>query len=69
MPSGNRSPRPSPRPLSGCRQLLGYALALCEARVHPERLERLLALARQMQDQDPHSKNWGNLSGAGAMRA
>ena len=50
-----------PRPTSGCRQLLGYALALCEARVHPERLERLLALARQMQDQDPHSKNWGNL--------
>ncbi len=50
-----------PRPTSGCRQLLGYALALCEARVHPERLERLLALVRQMQDQDPHSKNWGNL--------
>ena len=50
-----------PRPISGCHQLLGYALALCEARVHPERLERLFALTRQMQDQDPHSKNWGNL--------
>ena len=50
-----------PRPASGCRQLLGYALVLCEARVHPERLERLLVLARQMQDQDPHGKNWGNL--------
>ena len=50
-----------PRPTSGCRQLLGYALALCEARVHPERLERLFVLTRQMQDQDPHSKNWGNL--------
>ena len=50
-----------PRPSFGCRRFLGYALALCEARVHPERLERLLGLARQMQDQDPHSKNWGNL--------
>jgi hypothetical protein len=50
-----------PRPTSGCRQLLGYALALCEARVHPERLERLFALTLQMQDQDPKSKNWGNL--------
>ncbi|MGO9113501.1 MAG: hypothetical protein ACLP9L_30080 [Thermoguttaceae bacterium] len=50
-----------PRPTSGCRQLLGYALALCEARVQPERLERLFALTLQMQDQDAHSKNWGNL--------
>jgi hypothetical protein len=50
-----------PRPISGCRQLLGYALTLCEARVHPERLERLFTLVRQMQDQDPKSKNWGNL--------
>jgi hypothetical protein len=50
-----------PRPISGGRQLLGYALALCEARVHPERLERLLALVRQMQDRDPRSKTWGNL--------
>ena len=49
-----------PAPSSGCRQLFGYALALCEARVHPERIERLLALARRMQDHDPRSKNWGN---------
>jgi len=49
------------RPNSGCRPLLGYALTLCEARQHPERLERLLAVTRQMQDQDPRSKNWGNL--------
>ena len=49
-----------PRPTSGCRQLFGYLLTLCERRVHPERLERLLALLRQMQDQDPRSKNWGN---------
>ncbi|MEI8375578.1 MAG: hypothetical protein WCJ35_22380 [Planctomycetota bacterium] len=50
-----------PRPISGCRQLLGYALTLCEARIHPERLERLFALMRQMQDRDPSSKSWGNL--------
>jgi len=50
-----------PRPISGCRQLLGYALTLCEARLHPERLERLFALLRQMQDRDPHGKSWGNL--------
>ncbi len=49
-----------PRPISGCRQFLGYALALCEARLHPERLDRLFALTRQMQDQDAHDKNWGN---------
>ena len=41
--------------------MLGTALALGEARVHPERLERLFALTRQMQDRDPQSKNWGNL--------
>jgi len=49
-----------PRPTSGCRQIFGYILTLCEARVHPERLERLLTLARQMQERDPKSKNWGN---------
>jgi hypothetical protein len=49
------------RPTVTCRWLVGYALALCEAREHPERLERLLALVRQMQDQDPKSKQWGNL--------
>jgi hypothetical protein len=50
-----------PQSLSGCRQILGYCLTLCEARLHPERLERLLALAAQMQDRDPRSKTWGNL--------
>ena len=49
------------RPTLSSRWLVGYALTLCEAREHPERLERLLALARRMQDQDPHSKQWGNL--------
>jgi hypothetical protein len=50
-----------PRPTSGCRGLIGYALVLCEARIHPERLQRLFTLVRQMQDQDPKGKYWGNL--------
>ncbi len=49
------------RPTMSCRELLGYALTLCEARVHAERIGRLLALTRQMQDQDSRSKQWGNL--------
>ena len=49
-----------PRPISDCRQLLDYALMLCEARLHPERLTRVFALARQMQDRDPQAKTWGN---------
>jgi hypothetical protein len=32
------------------RTLLAYALALCEARQHPERLDRLFELAGEMQD-------------------
>ena len=44
-----------------CRWLVGYALTLCEARAHPERVQQLLALARRMQDQDPRDKDWGNL--------
>jgi hypothetical protein len=50
-----------PRPISGCRQLFAYALTLCEARSHPERLPRVLSLLQQMQDPDPQSKTWGNL--------
>jgi hypothetical protein len=50
-----------PRPSSSGRQLLAYALALCEVRRHPERLERLFALTRSMQDHDPKSAHWGNL--------
>ncbi len=49
------------RPTLTCRWLVGYALTLCEAREHPDRVKQLLALARRMQDQDPKSKNWGNL--------
>lgn len=42
------------------RWLFGYALALCEARVHPERLERIFSLAQTMQDRDPKSRQYGN---------
>ena len=42
------------------RALFAYALALCEARQHPERLDRLFALAAQMQDRDPQSRGYGN---------
>jgi hypothetical protein len=49
------------RPTLSSRWLAGYALTLCEAKEHPERVERLLALARRMQDQDSKSKLWGNL--------
>ncbi len=42
------------------RELFTYALALCEARVHPERLERLFTVATQMQSRDPAAKGYGN---------
>jgi hypothetical protein len=42
------------------RDLFAYALALCEARQYPERLDRLFALAEQMQDRNPKSKTYGN---------
>jgi hypothetical protein len=42
------------------RGLFAYAFALCEARQHPERLERLFALAEQMQDRNPQSRTYGN---------
>jgi hypothetical protein len=42
------------------RDLFAYALALCEARQHPERLDRLFELAGQMQDRDPKSRSYGN---------
>ena len=43
------------------RKLFAYALALSEARVHPERLERLFELATRMQDRAPESPGYGNL--------
>ena len=46
---------------TGCRQIMGYALALAEARVYPERLARLFELLNRMQDRNPQSKTYGNL--------
>jgi hypothetical protein len=37
-----------------------YALALCEAKMHPERLEKLFERSAQMQDLDPQSKDYGS---------
>ena len=42
------------------RDLFAYALTLAEAGQHPERLDRLFALAAQMQDRDPKSRSAGN---------
>jgi hypothetical protein len=43
------------------RGLFDYARRLCEAREHPERLERLFALAAAAQDRKPGSRGYGNL--------
>ena len=48
------------RPTLTSRWLVGYALTLCEAREHRERIGSLLALVRRMQDHDPKSLHWGN---------
>jgi hypothetical protein len=50
-----------PSASTGSRKFMAYALTLCETRRHPERLQRLFALARQMQDRDPNSRGFGNL--------
>jgi hypothetical protein len=42
------------------RNLFAYALALCESRQEPERLERLFVIAEGMQDRDPKSRSYGN---------
>jgi len=42
------------------RDLFTYALALCEASAHPERLERLFAVATQMQQRAPANRAYGN---------
>ncbi|HXB58228.1 MAG TPA: hypothetical protein VNU95_01610 [Candidatus Acidoferrales bacterium] len=42
------------------RDLFAYALVLCEARQHPERLDKLFSLAEQMQDRDPKGHGFGN---------
>jgi hypothetical protein len=45
----------------GSRSVFNYALALCEARRHPERLGRLFELGARAQDRDPKSPTYGNL--------
>src|SRR5580693_1365396 len=42
------------------RDLFAYAFTLCEAREHPERLERLFSLTAQMQDRNQKSRSFGN---------
>ena len=49
-----------PGPTNSCRELFTAALALCEARRHPERLDRLFELGERMQDRDPASPTFGN---------
>lgn len=49
-----------PTPGLASRELFTYALALCEARVHPERLERLFTVATQMQSRDTAARGYGN---------
>ena len=52
--------RPVPAETVTSRDLFAYALVLAEADEHPERLDRLFALAEKMQDRDPKSKGYGN---------
>lgn len=47
-------------PTLASRDLFGYALALCEAEQHPERLGPLLELAATMQDRHEASRGYGN---------
>lgn len=49
-----------PGPALSCRALFTAALAICEGRRHPERLDRLFELAERMQDGDPESRWYGN---------
>ncbi len=48
------------------RDLFTYALALCEAKQQPERLERLFEVAGRMQDRDPQSRGYGNFRWSGS---
>lgn len=42
------------------RELFSYALVLCEAELHLDRIERLFEVATRMQDRDPGSRGYGN---------
>ncbi len=49
-----------PAPNLTSRELFTYALALAEARTHPERLGSLFETAARMHDRDPESRGYGN---------
>lgn len=50
----------TPPPTLSSRALFDYALTLCEARLHPDRLEKIFSLVAQMQDRDKASRFHGN---------
>jgi hypothetical protein len=60
--AGERTWRAVAKPPEGLssRELFACALALCEAKTKPERLEKLFDAAAQMQDRDPQSRGYGN---------
>ena len=45
----------------GCRKVFASAMAICEARQHPDRLSRLYEVAARFQDREPESPGYGNL--------
>jgi len=50
----------TPNEKLSAREIFSYALALAEANVHPERLEKLFTVASQMQDRDKAGRGYGN---------
>ncbi len=57
----NKVAQGEPFPAMTGRKVFSYALELCVARQHRERLERLLELGTRLQDRDPQSRGYGNL--------
>lgn len=55
-----RAVQPAPAPNLASRDLFTYALALCEAHAHPERLAALFTVATRMQQRDPTHRAYGN---------
>jgi len=47
-------------PTMTSRELFAYALLLCEAQLHLDRLDRLFEVAARMQDRNPESRGYGN---------
>ncbi|MHB1037600.1 MAG: carbohydrate-binding protein [Pirellulales bacterium] len=57
----NKVAQGEPFPAMTGRKVFSYALELCVARQHRERLARLLELGARLQDRDPQSRGYGNL--------